>query len=278
MAITETILEMHFHHSLMELFRTTFGVGKDEIQFFKFSPQKECFVGFDQAYVKTELSHDDFFNSLGGKALQNGYKLASNDLVFGYFLQFKVVKEMKVLNRNTPNPPITSSPYLRVSLDTIQNRNTGIAQHEMLYNLSRNKNAFVYYACPMIFQKEELYELPDLDKLKLADFSSCPSSFLDNKNHHIYFQDPSSVPFWCSKPTEGTWITPNEMVFKIKERVSRQSSNELRLSLLDLLEDIDYLNVKDSKNEFWIDAQFTDRENILKLVSDSLVIIKINRK
>lgn len=43
----------------MELIRETVGLGADgHMNFYKWSPQKECFVGFDQAYVKTQLSDD----------------------------------------------------------------------------------------------------------------------------------------------------------------------------------------------------------------------------
>jgi hypothetical protein len=76
MAINETVLEMHYHRPLMDLFRTTFGVGPGgQINFFKYSPQKECFVGFDQAYVMTELGVDEFFNILRRSALSNNYRL-----------------------------------------------------------------------------------------------------------------------------------------------------------------------------------------------------------
>ena len=91
MAINETVLEMHYHKPLMDLFRTTFGVGPSgQINFFKYSPQKECFLGFDQAYVMTDLDVDDFFDMLRRNAMSNDYRM--NEIFIGYFLQFKVVK------------------------------------------------------------------------------------------------------------------------------------------------------------------------------------------
>ena len=92
--ITETVLEMHFHRPIMDLIRETFGLGPNgQMNFYKWSPQKECFVGFDQAYVKTQLSDDEFFNFLRMSALSDQYKLG--DVLFGYFLQYKVVKSLR---------------------------------------------------------------------------------------------------------------------------------------------------------------------------------------
>src|SRR6185369_13805746 len=116
MAITETVLEMHFHRPIMDLIRDTFGLGASgQMNFYKWSPQKECFVGFDQAYVKTELSDDEFFNLLKTSAASDQYRL--NDVLFGYFLQFKVVTSHR--NRTIYTPPtVTNSPHYRASLST----------------------------------------------------------------------------------------------------------------------------------------------------------------
>ena len=47
LAINEATLEMHFHVALMDLFRSTYGLGPTgSIEFFKYSPQLESFVGF----------------------------------------------------------------------------------------------------------------------------------------------------------------------------------------------------------------------------------------
>jgi hypothetical protein len=79
---------MHYHGALMELFRSTLGVGdRGQLNFYKYSPQRECFIGFDQAYVVSELSEDEMFQLLSSKARNDGYALG--DRFFGYFLQFK---------------------------------------------------------------------------------------------------------------------------------------------------------------------------------------------
>jgi hypothetical protein len=206
--ITETVLEMHYHKPLMDLFRSTFGIGGGGINFYKYSPQRECFVGFDQAYVKTDLSLGAFFQMLRAAATTRNYALS--DTFFGYFLQFKVVKEMHQRKKYTP-PTIRNRPHFRVSIDTTKNLATGLSQHELLYNLSRNQGAMVYYACPMLFDRSALYEIDvDLDDLHLADLTSCPSPYADNDNHFIYYNDRQAMPVWCSEPSEGKAILPRD--------------------------------------------------------------------
>lgn len=109
MAITETVLEMHFHKPIMDLIRETFGLGPTgQMNFYKWSPQRECFVGFDQAYVKTQLGEDEFFDLLKESAASGEYRL--DDVLFGYFLQFKVVHLAR--NRSIYTPPeISNSPH-----------------------------------------------------------------------------------------------------------------------------------------------------------------------
>src|SRR6266849_6425937 len=108
MAITETVLEMHFHTPIMYLIRDTFGLGPNgQMNFYKWSPQKECFIGFDQAYVKTQLEQDEFFELLKTSAASDQYRLG--DVLFGYFLQFKVVHPQR--NRSIYTPPeVSNSP------------------------------------------------------------------------------------------------------------------------------------------------------------------------
>jgi hypothetical protein len=192
----------------MDLFRNTFGLGGGRINFYKYSPQRECFVGFDQAYVKTDLSSGELFQMLRDAANTRNYAL--NDTFLGYFLQFKVVKEMQQRKKYTP-PNIRNRPHYRVSIDTTKNLATGLSQHELLYNLSRNHGAMVYYACPMLFDRSVLYEIDvDLDDLRLADLALCPSPYADNDNHFIYYNDRQAMPVWCSEPVEGKAVTPRD--------------------------------------------------------------------
>jgi hypothetical protein len=272
MAITEAVLEMHFHRPIMDLIRETFGLGpQGQMNFYKWSPQKECFVGFDQAYVKTQLTDDQFFNLLKASAASNQYKL--DDVFFGYFLQFKVVHPAR--NRSIYTPPqIANSPHYRVDLDTKKNKQSGVSQHELLYRLNKNKDAFVYYACPMVFDKTDLYEIDvDLDSLRLVDLESCQDIYDDNDNHFIYFDDPTSIPIWKSEPHDGRAISPEEFVRKLVQRFSDAEAGDSQRILRDVLTDLGSLGISEEARIFKGDIP----RDIVRLTDESLMIVRINR-
>lgn len=137
--------------------------------------------------------------------------------------------------RYTPSI-ITNRPYLRVSLDTKKNINTGFSQHELLYNLNNNIGAFVYYACPMLFDRAELYNtVTDLELLRLADVTSCPDNYSDNDSHFIYFNDTDAIPIWCSEPVEGKAISPEQMIRSISQQLQAVARSEESQGLWDEL-------------------------------------------
>lgn len=222
MSITETVLEMHYHQPLMELIRDSYGLGPTEkFNFYKYSPQREVFLGFDQAFAMSELTDEQFFDQLKSSAMKNGYKLSSRFIA--YFLQFKVVSELQKRQKKTP-PQIKSRPHYRASLDTTKNDNTGFSQHELLYNLNKNDGAMVYYACPMVFDKSDLYAVNvSLDPLRLADLTSCPSDFTDNSKHYIYFDQKQSQPIWCSEPVEGKALTAEQFAGQVHGQLRQMS-------------------------------------------------------
>jgi len=229
MSINETVLEMHYHKSLMELVSTTLGLGAGAFNFYKYSPQRECFVGFDQAFVRSDLTDQEMFERLRFSAVKNGYRLSRTFI--GLFLQYKVVKQMQRRPSHTP-PVITNRPYYRVSLDTKKNINTGFSQHELLYSLNNNVGAFVYYACPMLFDRSELYSTePDLESLRLADVTSCPEAYSDNDSHFIYFNDIKSAPIWCSEPVEGKAISPKQVIGAIGQQLQEVARSDERWNL-----------------------------------------------
>ncbi len=228
---------MHYHQPLMDLIRNTYGVGPTgKFNFFKYTPQKEVFLGFDQAYAMTEISDADFFAQLKASAMKDGYKLKQTFIA--YFLQFKVVSELQKNQKKNP-PQITSKPYYRATLDTTKNDNTGFSQHELLYNLSKNNGAMVYYACPMLFEKSALYEVNvSLEPLRLVDFSSCPSDFSDNSKHYIYFDQKQADPIWCSDPVLGEAITAEEFAHLVVSRLRQGAPEEMAAQVSELLKAI----------------------------------------
>lgn len=227
MSISETVLEMHYHQALMELFRSVFGVGPSgNISFYKYSPQKECFVGFDQAWLMTDVSDQKLFDDLSKAAQGNKYQL--NERYVGYFLQYKVVHLLSRRHRKNP-PPVGSLPYGRVNISSQANFRTGKSQHELLFNLCKNKGALTYYACPAIFDKTQLYKKEfDLNTLHLVDVASCPSDFTDHKKHHIFFDLPFMAPTWCSEPVEGRVISADSFAHNIRRRLFESPAAEAR--------------------------------------------------
>lgn len=272
LAISETVLEMHYHRPIMDAIRETIGVGpQGSVSFYKYSTQRECFVGFDQAYAVSELSEDEFFNLVKDAAQSKRPHL--KDQFFGYFLQFKVVKKMENFSRYTPKV-IAKKPHYRVSLDTTKNANTGLSQHELLFNLNQNTGALVYYACPMIFDKASLYEINvDLDSLRLADFNDCASPYLDNDNHFIFFNDKTDDPIWCSEPVRGTAISAREFATKIVEKeVSLDRAAEMSRRLLNTLTDFESAGFSRESKLF----RDMFKPSFVPILADSLTIVRVS--
>jgi len=245
----------------MELFRSTLGLGNGAFNFYKYSPQRECFVGFDQAFVRTDLSPNQLFRELKNSAINNNYNLSN--FFIGLFLQYKVVKELVKRSRVTPLQ-ITANPHYRISLDTKKNLHTGVSQHELLFNLNRNSGAFVYYACPFLFDYSDLYsQNVDLSKLRLADLTMCPSIYSDNDSHFIYFTNETAPPIWCSEPVEGNAISPEEMVKTIGKKITRKEIQENQMKLLDDLDSV-LKEAKDAEKEI----------KLYEIVYESLTILR----
>lgn len=244
----------------MELISSELGLGDGAFNFYKYSPQRECFVGFDQAFVRSDLSEQEMFERLKSSASENGYSL-SNTFI-GLFLQYKVVKQMQRRPSHTP-PMITNRPHLRVSLDTKKNINTGFSQHELLYNLNNNVGAFVYYACPMLFERSELYNpQPNLQSLRLADVTSCPDAYSDNDSHFIYYNDPDAQPIWCSEPVDGKAVTPKQMIGSISQQLETIAKAEGYQNLWDEL----FAPIESSKGE--------EKMRPLDIAFDALTILE----
>lgn len=262
---------MHYHKPLMDLFRSTLGIGSTgSINFYKYSPQREAFIGFDQAYVKTELSESAFFRMLRDAASSSSYRLGAKFV--GYFLQYKVVKEMSVRKKYTP-PSIVNRPHYRAELATKKNINTGLSQHELLYNLNQNPGAMVYYACPMVFDRSVLYDINvDLDTLRLADLDSCASPYTDNDNHFIYFNDVRGDPVWCSEPVDGKAIYPKELAEMLHTRLRRIEPAQSATELFKLLTDLPSVGLSPQSEAFRDMAS----PSVLPLVAESISIIRVD--
>jgi len=263
--INETVLEMHFHRALMTLVKKKLGLGEGaQFNFYKYSPQLEKFVGFDQAFVMSQLSDRDLFKLLKEASQHSNY--AVTPTVVGIFLQFKVVQRMDRRYRKNP-PPVTSSPYFRVPLYTARKSSSDKSQHELLYNLSKNNNgAFVYYVCPFLFDKSELYSLVNLSNLRMATLDSCPSDYTDNDKHYIFFDSPSSQPVWKSEPVDGEAISADGMAQQIANYIKGVSPEQSESTLHHMLD-------KMAKE---VQELPEESEAVSSLLADALTVISVN--
>ncbi len=204
--ITESLLEMHYHRPMVRLFEEFFGARV--FRLIKPSTRTEAFVGFDQAWVKTELSQARFVAELR-KAIDQGSATLGGRVFVGYFLQFKPVD--RVAKRSQKLPPAITAPYLRAAIDLRRNKSTGRSQHETLIRLSGVLGTEVHYACPMLLDPDQIYDEPDLDTLRLVPVSSAPVGYTTNQSHHIVFQDEASNDwYWCSEPVSARVYGPRD--------------------------------------------------------------------
>jgi hypothetical protein len=262
--ITETTLEMHYHFAMMDLFRSTFGVGPTgRFSFFKYSIRKEKFLGFDQAYVQTTLSDQELFKDLAdiaqGKQISPRY--------IGYFLQFKKVDQRIKVSPKIPPSVTAYSPFYGVKLSTQRDNKNNLSQHELLKNISSSSSgAFVYYACPLLFDKLELYARDaDLDQIVLVEVNSGTPQLTDNKPHHIYFSSSTSTPVWCSDPVNGISTNMREMFSRLK---SENSNPKVFANSLQNL-------FNDSHKFLGLDENKFDKNQLLSILSDILILIRI---
>ncbi len=269
MAITETVLEMHYHRPMMDLIRSTYGLGSTGMfNFYKYSPQREVFLGFDQAFAMTEYTDSQFFELLKQSALTSNYMLPSKFVA--YFLQYKVVTELSKKQAKTPTS-IRSKPHYRATLDTTKNDRTGFSQHELLYRLNHNDGAMVYYACPMIFDKSVLYEVDvTLDTLQLVDMTSCPGSFGDNSKHYIYFDQKNAQPVWCSDPADGKSLNAQSFAERIATELRQLEPVQSTEGLEAVLTTIKSLKAEQ-------EAESKTKPSGLSLVADSLTIVQVKQ-
>lgn len=270
MWLTETTLEMHYHRPLLELFRDTFGLGKaGHFNYYKYSTQRETFVGFDQAYVRSELTEAAFFDQLK-QAASGGTRLP--DRFLGYFLQFKVVSEVQRRSRYTP-PGISALPHWRSELDTARSARTGTSQHELLFNLAKQTGAFVYYACPMLFDRSALYDINvDLDTLALADVKTCPSDYCDNDPHYVYFDTPIADPVWRSEPVTGRAIRPLQLFEQLAQFADGRSADALAQHLMALLTAVTVRTPTQSDEP---PSEAESRRALLREVGGAFTVIRI---
>ncbi len=196
--VVEALLEMHYHPAIVQMFAQTFGASF--LRLFKPSTSTEAWVGFDQGWVAApSLTTQQLYERLG-QAIQSGGS-AVQGFYLGYFLQFRVLREMERRSRYSPT---YSAPYLRAELSLFPNPSSGLSQHETLLRLSQVEGAFVCYACPRLFDLDQIYDPPDLDTVEIVDVRQAPAGWQSPERHFLAFQRSSpSTPEWLSEPVEA---------------------------------------------------------------------------
>lgn len=192
--VTETLLEMYYFPAIRDLIASIFGVRV--LRLLKPSRRREGWVGFDQGWVRTDLTTDDLYTELSD-ALQNS-ALSVPRLYFGFFLQFKIVEIMRRISKYTP--PNIFADYYRSELDLTRSSESGAIQHHLLVHLASMANTAVAYACPMFFDIDAIYDQPDLETLRCVPVSISTPVFNEYERHFIAIQTPrSSRGYWCSE-------------------------------------------------------------------------------
>lgn len=223
--LPESLLEMHFHRALIDYYADRFGA--KFLRLYKPVPQKEAWVGFDQGWTRSSLTERELFEALKVTIKNNG--VAVDKFYLGEFLQFKVVDT--IVRRSERMPDSYSTPYYRSELSLKPNKSTGISQHETLLRLNKIRGATVLYACGMVFTDDELWQTPDVNKLRFVDIGSAPNGWATNVSHHIVFKDPTdNAPLWCSEPVEGIAYGIEER--SNAERLPRRLSGEAAIELI----------------------------------------------
>ncbi|MGC9395085.1 MAG: hypothetical protein ACP5J4_09535 [Anaerolineae bacterium] len=211
--ITEALLEMHFHRAIVEHFSKVYGA--NFLRLLKPSSQKEVWVGFDQGWICTPLTTEQFFAELS-QAIQSSAQNVAR-FYLGYFLQFKTVQ--KITRKSALMPERYITPYFRSELSVKPNPTTRLSQHETLLRLNEIHSTNVCYACAMLFDLDEIYVAPNVKRLRCVDISSSPRGWATNERHFITFQcEDDPTPFWCSQPMPAValsfdeWASPESKI------------------------------------------------------------------
>lgn len=208
--VTEALLESYFFSAQVKHFEKVFGA--NFLRVLKPSPQKEAWVGFDQGWARMSVSREELLDHL--KVAIQSRATSVRSFYLGYFLQFKTVQRVSRRSRHIPRG--YSIPYLRSELSLQPNKTTRLSQHETLLRLSRINYASVNYACAMLFDLDEVYAEPDLNRLRCVDLLTAPTGWATNEPHFITFRtEDDSAPLWCSQPVGGKslpfkeWASPD---------------------------------------------------------------------
>lgn len=202
--VTEALLEAQYTRAIAKAIGDVYG--KYTFQFFKPSAQDEAFLGFDQGWVRVGRTRAHAMFADIRMAIEGR---GPAKWLWAYFLQFKRVSRMSRRSAETPLDIV--APYYRAEISLRPNPRSRKSQHETLLELSAVPRSEVYYACPMMFSRDDVYRDVDLETLRLVDVGTAPRDYLANERHFLAFRAPADVtPRWCSVPTPTETIGPEQ--------------------------------------------------------------------
>lgn len=207
--LTEATLEMHYHHAIVQQVASYYGA--DVLRFLKPSPQKEAWVAFDQAWVKTSLATEVFLAEL--QAAVHSNQQTMEHFFLGYFLQYKRIAMLARRSRNTPTD--FRLPYFRAELSLRPNDRTGLSQHDTLARLARIDFTSVCYACPMWSDSHSIYKPADLDDVRCVDIRTAPPLTSTERQFLTFQNQEDKEPRWGAAGAPGSayafrdWIDPS---------------------------------------------------------------------
>jgi len=197
--LPEALLEILYFPAFRALLEDHFG--RTVLRILKPSQREEAYLGFDQGFVKTEISGADVRKQLA--AAISSPEAPAPSLYVGYFLQYKCVEKM--VRRSKLMPQSFQVPYYRFELSLKPNKVTGISQHDTLLRLHAVKGTDVSYVCPMIFSEDDLWRDASLDDVRVVSLEAASQSWASTDRHHVLFRGPNDPnPLWCSEPIRGT--------------------------------------------------------------------------
>jgi hypothetical protein len=201
--VTEALLEMVYYQPLKTLFERHYG--RQFLNLYKPSARKEVLLGYDQAWVRTELEQGQFESRLSEAIAANtGFE---GIFYVAYLLQFKCVKAVHRMRDENAKASGLSSPCFRSELSLEIKPGRPHSQHSILMRLYASGLKEVYYACPMVFCSDDINSPDLLGLLRVVGLAKA-KDYISTERHFIYFPNAKGdTPFWCSQPVPATAVT-----------------------------------------------------------------------
>jgi hypothetical protein len=128
----------------------------------------------------------------------------------------------------------------------------------------------------MLFDIADIWEDPNLNRLRCVDISTSPVGWATNQRHFLAFQtetDPS--PFWCSEPLMGRSMPFDEWAFS-HDHISpkKMTGKELHHLILTTLDEMHNINKKRIE-AMGADYRREQKDSLTKLLPSSFTIIQL---